>query len=247
MPGSLKMVWGWRIYPVKGKLAECPGEKTGENQGAGLRFGLSAAGWRLSHSMPWHRSKMICGIWADKLAFHTEQCLPDAGGSEEQMPVKQLAKLPQAAPGQTDARLPRGSICSGCSVLQWRSLSCSLQLIQAPSWLLLSLGSSQLPVGDGCWVRWGSGTASSAALPSDCCNYRFALLWLENETAFLGLGIISHFPYASSLNNWFSFCWWHSLQWNLSPLITTEVNAEKLSKSCLSWRIVLLLCVFKTQ
>lgn len=144
MPGSLKMVWGWCIYPVKGKLAECPGEKTGATQGAGLRFGLSAAGWRLSPSMPWRRSKMICGIWADKLAFHTEQCIPGAGGSEEQMPVKQLAKLPQAAPGQTDARLPHGSICSGCSVLQWRSLSCSLQLVQAPSWLLLHPG---LPAG----------------------------------------------------------------------------------------------------
>lgn len=53
------------------------------------------------------------------------------------MSVKQLAKLPGAAPGQTDARLSHGSICGGRCVLQWGSPSCSLPLVLAPSWLLL--------------------------------------------------------------------------------------------------------------
>lgn len=104
---------------------------------------------------------MICGLWADKLALHMDQCLPGAGRSEEQMSMKQLAKLPRAAPGQTDARLPHGGICGGCSVLHWGSPSCSIPLVPALSWLLLqawppcwgqvrllSLGSSQLPAGD---------------------------------------------------------------------------------------------------
>lgn len=138
-PGSLKTVQGWCIYPVQGKLAsaECPGEKTGANQASGLRLNLSTAGQRLSPSMPWRRSKMICGLWADKLALHTDQHLPGTGRSEKQMFVKQLAKLPQAAPGQTDARLPHGSVCGGCSALQWGSPSCNLPLVPALSWLLL--------------------------------------------------------------------------------------------------------------
>lgn len=127
-------------------------------------------------------------------------------------------------------------------------------LAPAPSWppcrgqgCLLSPGSSQLPAGDRCWARWGWGTASSAALPSDCCNYRLSPPWLENKPAFLSLGFIPQFPHASSLSNWFSFCWWHGLQQNLSPLITTEENSENLSESCLARWIDLLLRVFKTQ
>lgn len=111
-------------------------------------------------------------------------------------------------------------------------------LASAPSWPpywghvhLLFLGSSQLPVGDGCWVRWGSSIASSAAPPSHCCNYQLSSPWLENKTDFLNLGFIPQFPQASSLSNWFSFCRWHGLQWNLSPLIITE-EAPKTSATC---------------
>lgn len=87
---------------------------------------------------------MVCGLWADKLALHTDRRLPAAGGSQEQMSVKQLAKLPRAAPGQTDARPPHGGACGGCSTLRWGSPSCSLPLPPAPSWLLLRPG---LPAG----------------------------------------------------------------------------------------------------
>lgn len=143
MPGNLKMVWGWCVCPVEGKLAKCcvpvRRQEQIEGLGSGLACALLADDWL--PSAPWRRTKMVCGLWADKLALHTDRRLP---GSQEQMSVKQLAKLPRAAPGQTDARLPHGSACGGCSALRWGSPSCSLPLLPAPSWLLLHPG---LPAG----------------------------------------------------------------------------------------------------
>lgn len=53
---------------------------------------------------------MICGLWAGKLAFDVNQCLYSVGSNKEQTSVKQLAKLPQAAPGWVEKRLPSSSL-----------------------------------------------------------------------------------------------------------------------------------------
>lgn len=172
VPGSLKVGWGWWIFPVQRKLAEWWVSRLGDrSKPRGWAQAWPEHCWLTTLSL--HALMQVQNnlqTWADKLALYTDRCLPGAGGNKEQMSMEQLAKLPQAAPGQTDARLPHGGICSGCSALQGRSPSCSLLLIPVPFWLLLHAG---LPTGAkstcSLWValscqletgaEWGGGQA----------------------------------------------------------------------------------------
>lgn len=133
IPLILKPVCGWCVYPVWENLPECYVSHQGRNKPSGSGFGPSAVGWLHSPSTSWCRSKMICRLWAGKLALDMDQWLPSIGGSEEQMSGKLLAQLPQAAPGRVEERLPSSSVCGIGSAIQWGHPSVALCLSPLPA------------------------------------------------------------------------------------------------------------------
>lgn len=129
IPLILKPVCGWCTGESSWVLCVPPRQE----QTKWLRFGPSTAGWLQSLSTSWCRSKMICRLWAGKLALDMDQWLPSIGGSEEQMSGKPLAQLLQAAPGQAEERLPSSSVCGIGSAIQWGHPSVALCFSPLPA------------------------------------------------------------------------------------------------------------------